>query len=44
MVKKKVTKHVLWQVMEFIKKWQKNSYDGNTYPIVDGIIKSIFSN
>ena len=26
--------------MELIKKWQKNSYDGNTYPIVDGIIFS----
>ena len=40
MAKKKVTKHVLGQVMELIKKWQKNSYDGNTYPIVDGIIFS----
>lgn len=40
MAKNKVIKHVLGQVMELIKKWQKNSYDGNTYPIVDGIIFS----
>lgn len=41
MAKNKVTKHVLGKVMELIKKWQKNSYDGNTYPIVDGIIFSL---
>ena len=40
MIKKKVTKHVLGQVMELIRIWQENIYDGSTYPLVDGIVFS----
>lgn len=38
--KKKTTKHVVDNVLDLVKIWQKKSYNGITYPLVDGIIFS----
>lgn len=38
--KKKTTEHVVGNVLALVKIWQKKSYNGSTYPLVDGIIFS----
>ena len=38
--KKRITKHVVGRILELTKKWQLASYDGFTYPFVNGIVFS----
>lgn len=38
--KKKTTKHVVDNILDLVKIWQKKSYNGITYPLVEGIIFS----